>query len=79
MLGPGLHFNRSGIKGEDRFSSGARAQSEPLPDKSNAEIPASEPSPLCNLERFLESVTPSLPAQYVSKVCPFWIIDLIQF
>lgn len=25
------------------------------------------PSPLCNLERFLESVTPSVPAQYPSK------------
>ncbi|XP_042006883.1 uncharacterized protein LOC121755629 isoform X1 [Salvia splendens] len=68
MLGQGLHFNRSSRNGEDRFSSGARAQSEPLPEKSNAEIPASEPSPLCNLERFLESVTPSLPAQYVSKM-----------
>ncbi|XP_047938023.1 uncharacterized protein LOC125185518 isoform X2 [Salvia hispanica] len=78
MLGPGLHFNRSSRNGEDRFSNGARAplaqdyfrraQSEPLPDKSNAQIPASEPSPLCNLERFLESVTPSLPAQYVSKM-----------
>ena len=32
--------------------------------------PASEPlvSPLCNLQRFLESVTPSVPAQYLSKV-----------
>ncbi|PSS13439.1 Activating transcription factor 7-interacting protein like [Actinidia chinensis var. chinensis] len=31
--------------------------------------PASEPlvSPLCNLQRFLESVTPSVPAQYLSK------------
>lgn len=26
-------------------------------------------SPLCNLERFLESVIPSVPAQYPSKVC----------
>ncbi|KAH6802086.1 hypothetical protein C2S51_033532 [Perilla frutescens var. frutescens] len=45
---------------------------EPLPEKSNPETPASppvsEPSPLCNLERFLESVTPSLPAQYLSKM-----------
>lgn len=45
---------------------------EPLPEKSKAEVPASlpvlEPSPLCNLERFLESVTPSVPAQYSSKV-----------
>lgn len=32
--------------------------------------PASEPvvSPLSNLERFLESITPSVPAQYPSKV-----------
>lgn len=55
---------------------------EPLPEKSIAEIPASppasEPSPLCNLERFLESVTPSLPAQYLSKVCPFLIANLIE-
>ncbi|XP_051145694.1 uncharacterized protein LOC127261395 [Andrographis paniculata] len=29
--------------------------------------PFPEPSPLCNLERFLESVTPSVPAQYLSK------------
>ncbi|KAL7240349.1 hypothetical protein ACSBR2_006074 [Camellia fascicularis] len=31
--------------------------------------PALEPvvSPLCNLERFLESITPSVPAQYLSK------------
>lgn len=26
-------------------------------------------SPLCNLERFLDSVIPSVPAQYPSKVC----------
>lgn len=32
--------------------------------------PAIQPvtSPLCNLERFLESVIPSVPAQYPSKV-----------
>ncbi|XP_038707809.1 uncharacterized protein LOC120002995 [Tripterygium wilfordii] len=32
-------------------------------------LPASEPmaSPLSNLERFLESITPSVPAQYLSK------------
>lgn len=45
---------------------------EPLPEKSKAEVPASmpvsEPSPLCNLERFLESVTPSIQAQYSSKM-----------
>ncbi|KAL2485093.1 Protein of unknown function (DUF789) [Abeliophyllum distichum] len=28
---------------------------------------ASEPSPSCNLERFLESITPSVPAQHLSK------------
>lgn len=33
-----------------------------------ATAPISEPSHLCNLERFLESVTPSVPAQYLSKV-----------
>ncbi|GFP84680.1 hypothetical protein PHJA_000611900 [Phtheirospermum japonicum] len=45
---------------------------EPPPEKSKLEIPAaapvSEPSPLCNLERFLESVTPSVPAQYLPKM-----------
>ncbi|XP_042020640.1 uncharacterized protein LOC121768271 isoform X2 [Salvia splendens] len=45
---------------------------EPLPEKSDEDIPASPPvselSPLCNLERFLESVTPSLPAQYLPKM-----------
>lgn len=45
---------------------------EPLPEKSVPETPAppavSEPSPLCNLERFLESVTPSVPAQHLSKM-----------
>ena len=25
-------------------------------------------SPLCNLERFLESITPAVPAQHLSKV-----------
>ncbi|KAL2509666.1 hypothetical protein Fot_33313 [Forsythia ovata] len=28
---------------------------------------ASEPSPSCNMERFLESITPSVPAQHLSK------------
>lgn len=35
-----------------------------------APVPAFEPvdSPFSNLERFLESITPSVPAQYLSKV-----------
>lgn len=33
-----------------------------------AAVPASEVLPLCNLQRFLKSVTPSVPAQYLSKV-----------
>ncbi|WMV28266.1 hypothetical protein MTR67_021651 [Solanum verrucosum] len=32
-----------------------------------AAVPTSEVLPLCNLERFLKSVTPSVPAQYLSK------------
>lgn len=32
-----------------------------------AAVPASEVLPLCNLQRFLKSVTPSVPAQYLSK------------
>lgn len=31
-------------------------------------VPESEVLPLCNLQRFLKSVTPSVPAQYLSKV-----------
>ncbi|PIN02216.1 hypothetical protein CDL12_25273 [Handroanthus impetiginosus] len=45
---------------------------EPSQEKSMLEAPAlslgSEPSPLCNLERFLESITPSVSAQYLSKM-----------
>ncbi|KAL3644672.1 hypothetical protein CASFOL_009852 [Castilleja foliolosa] len=41
---------------------------ESPPEKSKPAAPVSEPSPLCNLERFLESVTPSVPAQYLSKM-----------
>ncbi|KAL3336792.1 hypothetical protein AABB24_029453 [Solanum stoloniferum] len=32
-----------------------------------AAVPTSEVLPLCNLQRFLKSVTPSVPAQYLSK------------
>lgn len=41
-----------------------------LREKSEPESPetASESSSLCNLERFLESVTPSVQAQYLSKM-----------
>uniref|UniRef100_A0A5B6YXJ2 DUF789 domain-containing protein n=1 Tax=Davidia involucrata TaxID=16924 RepID=A0A5B6YXJ2_DAVIN len=44
-----------------------RAESEEPPNP--IAVSALEPvvSPLCNLERFLESVTPSVPAQYPSK------------
>lgn len=50
-------------------SSVASKESE---NKQPAALPAAlEPvaSPLCNLERFLESIIPSVPAQYPSKVC----------
>ncbi|EPS60643.1 hypothetical protein M569_14159, partial [Genlisea aurea] len=48
------------------------SRSRPNPDQTAPEVsstlPASEPSSACNLERFLESVTPSAPAQYLSKM-----------
>lgn len=39
-------------------------------ESENKQPAALEPvaSPLCNLERFLESIIPSVPAQYPSKV-----------
>ncbi|PIN23715.1 hypothetical protein CDL12_03561 [Handroanthus impetiginosus] len=57
----------------DVTSSRSRSRSDDaLPEKSKPEVPASPPvsesSPLCNLERFLESVTPSVPAQHLSKM-----------
>ncbi|EYU17395.1 hypothetical protein MIMGU_mgv1a020798mg [Erythranthe guttata] len=50
-----------------------RSRRDELPlEKSKPAAPAlqpvPEPSPLCNLERFLESVTPSVQAQYLSKM-----------
>lgn len=39
---------------------------EPL-ESSVVAVPAT--SSLCNLERFLETVTPSVPVQHLSKVC----------
>ncbi|CAI9756050.1 unnamed protein product [Fraxinus pennsylvanica] len=82
MLGAGLQFNRS-RNGEDRFYSTARArrsqdhlrrsqnrsQADETLEKTKkvAASPMFEPSSLCNLERFLESITPSVPAQRLSK------------
>lgn len=69
------HLNQDYLRRAQSDVTPSRARSrpdEPLPEKSKPEVPASlpvsEPSPLCNLERFLESVTPSVPAQYLSKV-----------
>ncbi|KAH6810101.1 hypothetical protein C2S51_027884 [Perilla frutescens var. frutescens] len=48
-----------------------RSRRDELPrEKSEPEspAPAAESSSLCNLERFLESVTPSVQAQYLSKM-----------
>ncbi|XP_022878475.1 uncharacterized protein LOC111396308 isoform X2 [Olea europaea var. sylvestris] len=82
MLGAGLQFNRS-RNGEDQFYSAARArrsqdhlrrsqnrsQADVTPEKTKgvAASPMFEPASSCNLERFLESITPSVPAQRLSK------------
>lgn len=53
-------------------SSSSEPESRPTPPKRIAVPPASVvSSPLSNLERFLQSITPSVPAQYPSKVCFF--------
>ncbi|KAL3830871.1 hypothetical protein ACJIZ3_019673 [Penstemon smallii] len=46
----------------------SRLDESPQKKSTTEPPPVSEPSPLCNLERFLESVTPSVPAQYLSKM-----------
>ncbi|XP_022881924.1 uncharacterized protein LOC111398973 [Olea europaea var. sylvestris] len=81
MLGAGLQFSRS-RNGDDRFYSAARARRSQdhlrrSQDRSRADekektertafSPMFEPASLCNLERFLESITPSVPAQRLSK------------
>ncbi|XP_022878483.1 uncharacterized protein LOC111396312 [Olea europaea var. sylvestris] len=82
MLGAGLQFNRS-RNGEGQFYSAARArrsqdhlrrsqnrsQADVTPEKTKgvAASPMFEPASSCNLERFLESITPSVPAQRLSK------------
>lgn len=51
--------------------SSRRSRSDELPQEKSvpeSPAPAAESSPLCNLERFLESVAPSVQAQYLSKV-----------
>lgn len=55
--------------------SDSRASADEQPLKDKPEVGVFTPSivmppsqPLCNLERLLESVTPSVPAQYLSKV-----------
>lgn len=49
-----------------------RGRRDELPQqKSEPETPTAESPSLCNLERFLESVTPSVQAQYLSKVLIF--------
>ncbi|KAG8366647.1 hypothetical protein BUALT_Bualt17G0101400 [Buddleja alternifolia] len=67
MLGARLQFNSNRNGADDRYYNAASLQSqrdEPSLEKSKAAAPASllvsEPSPLCNLEKFLESVTPSM-------------------
>ncbi|XP_076938357.1 uncharacterized protein LOC143606483 [Bidens hawaiensis] len=77
MLGAGLQFGRS-RGGEDRFYNLAKARRNrqnqenirrPESDVSTAvKVAQVEDLPaVCNLERFLESVTPSVAAQYPSK------------
>ncbi|KAL1531863.1 hypothetical protein AAHA92_31950 [Salvia divinorum] len=80
MLGAGVQFNRSG-NGDDRFSTAAKArrsnnltrraqsQSDVSSKQSRRdELPTAESSSVCNLERFLESIAPSVEAQYLSKM-----------
>ncbi|KAL7110606.1 hypothetical protein ACP275_05G036800 [Erythranthe tilingii] len=57
----------------DVTSSRSRSRpDEPMPEKSKPEVTplpsVSGSSSLCNLERFLESVTPSVPSQFLSKM-----------
>ncbi|XP_051146097.1 uncharacterized protein LOC127261767 isoform X2 [Andrographis paniculata] len=54
----------------DVFSRRKGRRGEPSEEKSNQIAPAVASSllPLCNLQRFLESVTPSVSAQYLSKM-----------
>ncbi|KAL0463545.1 UNVERIFIED_CONTAM: hypothetical protein Slati_0242100 [Sesamum latifolium] len=59
-------------KAQNDVTSRRNRRDEPPKEMSKPATPASAPmlesSPLCNLERFLESVTPSVPAQYLSKM-----------
>ncbi|KAL0380798.1 UNVERIFIED_CONTAM: hypothetical protein Sangu_0144100 [Sesamum angustifolium] len=59
-------------RAQNDVTSRRNRRDEPPKEKSKPATPASAPvletSPLCNLERFLESVTPSVPAQYLSKM-----------
>ena len=75
MLGTGLQFGA--VRGDDRFYIPAKArknqkqnqnqnQEKQAQRKGKSESTDSEPS--SNLERFLDSTTPSVPAQYFSKV-----------
>ncbi|KAD0618060.1 hypothetical protein E3N88_43975 [Mikania micrantha] len=73
MLGAGLQFGRS-RGGEDRFYNPAKARRN-RQNQDNPRRVQNDPSelipvelPVCNLKRFLESITPSVPAQYPSKV-----------
>ena len=70
MLGAGVQFNRS-RNGDDRFSTAAKArrsQNFTRVQSPSDELPTAESSSVCNLERFLESIAPSVQAQYLSKV-----------
>ncbi|KAJ0813295.1 hypothetical protein HanPSC8_Chr17g0771771 [Helianthus annuus] len=74
MLGTELHFVRRRC-GEDRFYNPAKARRNQKNQENPCRVQSTtssgpmlpESSPLCNLERFLESVTPSVPAQHLSK------------
>ncbi|XP_076947775.1 uncharacterized protein LOC143619817 isoform X1 [Bidens hawaiensis] len=69
MLGAGLQFGRSRGGDDDRFYNPVKARSNRHRVQSdvNATESSSSSSALCNLERFLESVTPSVTAQHPSK------------
>lgn len=57
-----------------------RSQRDELPQEKSvpeSPTPAAESSSLCNLERFLESIAPSVQAQHLSKVL-FYLLVFLQ-
>lgn len=61
MLGAGFHLSNKLHRAQSHASQGRSINTK--------ELHASPPSSSSNVERFLESVTPSVPAHYLPKVC----------